>query len=111
MLNLLSNAIKFTPQGGEITIRARKEKTNLVVEVQDTGPGIPKEEQMKLFQPYSRISADRHRLPGLGLGLAITKQLVELQGGTIWLDSKQEKGSTFAFCLPLSEQMAVKAKQ
>lgn len=101
MLNLLSNAVKFTPRGGQITFIAREDRANLIVEVQDTGPGISKDEQLKLFRPYYRIPGDRRRFPGLGLGLAITKQLVELHGGTLWVESELGKGSTFAFSLPL----------
>lgn len=102
--NLLSNAIKFTPQGGGIKVRAKKHNANLVVEVADTGPGIPKEEQQKLFRPYYRVPADRRRYNGLGLGLFITKQLVELHRGKIWVASEPGKGSTFAFSLPLAKE-------
>jgi len=101
--NLLSNAIKFTPDGGRIKVRARKHRTDLVVEVEDTGPGISKEEQQKLFRPYYRVPADRRRYNGLGLGLVITKQLVELHGGKIWVESEPGKGSTFAFSLSLTK--------
>jgi len=106
LLNLLANAVKFTPRGGQITFRAKEDKADLIVEVQDTGPGIPREEQLKLFRPYYRIPADRHRFPGLGLGLAITKQLVELHSGKIWVESEPGKGSTFAFSLPLVSSKA-----
>ncbi|HAV10039.1 MAG TPA: hypothetical protein DCX22_00220 [Dehalococcoidia bacterium] len=102
VLNLLSNAIKFTPQNGTITFRAREEKRNLVVRVEDTGSGIPKEEQAKLFRPYYRIPGDRYRYSGLGLGLAITKQLVELHNGKIWVESEQGNGTTFIFSIPLN---------
>jgi signal transduction histidine kinase len=104
LFNLLSNAIKFSPEGGRITLRAKVEKNSLLVEVQDTGKGIPPEEKHKLFLPYSRLSADRHTVPGLGLGLSITKQLVELHGGTIWVDSEEGKGSTFAFSIPINDE-------
>jgi signal transduction histidine kinase len=106
LLNLISNAIKFTPRGGQITFMAKEDKADLIVEVQDTGPGIPREEQLKLFRPYYRVPADRHRFPGLGLGLAITKQLVELHSGKIWVESEPGKGSTFAFSLPLVSSKA-----
>lgn len=102
VLNLLINASKFTPEGGVITLKAREDGTNLVVEVSDTGPGIPKEEQSRLFQPYHREVGDREHLSGLGLGLALCKNLVELQGGQIWVDSEPGKGSTFGFHLPLA---------
>jgi signal transduction histidine kinase len=95
LLNLLSNAIKFSPKGGQITVRARKDKTDLIIEVQDTGPGISKKEQMKLFRPFYRVPADRLLIPGLGLGLVITKQMVELLGGNI-----------FAFSLPSAEKQS-----
>ena len=101
VLNLMTNATKFTPKGGNITLRARKQDTGLVIEVQDTGIGISKEEQARLFKPYSRLSADRQRHPGLGLGLALAKQVVELHGGRIWVESESGKGSTFSFSLPL----------
>lgn len=101
LLNLLTNASKFTPEGGSIILRAKKRKADLVVEVQDSGIGIPKEEQARLFQPYSRVESDRQSYPGLGLGLALAKQIVELHGGKIWVESELGKGSTFAFSLPL----------
>ena len=101
VLNLLNNAFKFTPEGGEITLRARQEDANLIVEVHDTGPGIAGEEQQRLFEPYYRVDSDRERLSGLGLGLALCKTLVELHGGRIWVKSHVGKGSTFSFSLPL----------
>ncbi|OGO42501.1 MAG: hypothetical protein A2137_04705 [Chloroflexi bacterium RBG_16_58_8] len=100
MLNLMTNAAKFTPEGGSISIRVRKQDTGLVIDVQDNGIGIAKEEQSRLFKPYSRLSADRQRHPGLGLGLALAKQVVELHGGRIWVESEPGKGSTFSFFLP-----------
>jgi signal transduction histidine kinase len=100
LLNLMNNATKFTPEGGNIWVRVRKQDTGLVVEVQDDGIGIAKEEQSRLFKPYSRLSSDRQRHPGLGLGLALSKQVVELHGGRIWVDSEPGKGSTFSFFLP-----------
>jgi signal transduction histidine kinase len=102
--NLLSNAIKFSPQGGEIKVKVEKHDFDFLVAIKDTGPGISKEEQQKLFRPYYRVPADRRRYNGLGLGLFITKQLVELHGGKIWIDSEVEHGSTFVFSLPLSKR-------
>jgi PAS domain S-box-containing protein len=102
VLNLLINASKFTPEGGRITLRAKEEDSNLVVEVEDTGPGIPQEEQKQLFQPYHRQIPDREHLSGLGLGLALCKYLVELHGGKIWVQSEIGKGSTFGFSIPLA---------
>ena len=101
VLNLLINASKFTPEGGTITLKATGKGSVLVVEVQDTGHGIPEEEQPRLFQPYQRQISDREHLSGLGLGLALCKYLVELHGGQIWVESQVGKGSTFGFSIPL----------
>ncbi len=100
--NLLINASKFTPEGGKITLKAKEWDGSMVVEVQDNGPGIPKEDQKRLFQPYNRKLGDREHLSGLGLGLALCKYLVELQDGEIWLNSSVGKGSTFGFSIPLA---------
>lgn len=101
VINLMSNAAKFTPKGGSITLRARQKENELLVEIQDSGIGISKEEQVRLFIPYSRLNSDMQRHPGLGLGLALAKQVVDLHGGKIWVESESGKGSTFAFSLPL----------
>ncbi len=98
LLNLLSNANKFTPEGGQVTLRAKAEVSALVIEVEDNGPGIPPEEQGALFQPYFHPN----NFHGLGLGLAISKRLVELQGGKIWCQSQPGRGCTFGFSLPVA---------
>jgi len=98
LLNLLTNASKFTPQGGKITVSASPDNNKLVIEVTDTGVGVPAEEQELIFQPYYQVNRGR----GSGLGLAITKFLVELHGGKIWLKSVAGQGSTFFFSLPLA---------
>jgi two-component system aerobic respiration control sensor histidine kinase ArcB len=102
VLNLLINASKFTPEGGKITLKANKNERAVIVEIEDTGPGIPEEEQKRLFQPYHRQIGDRERLSGLGLGLALCKYLVELQNGKIWVQSEAGKGSTFGFSIPIA---------
>ncbi|MBI4181068.1 MAG: hybrid sensor histidine kinase/response regulator, partial [Chloroflexi bacterium] len=84
------------------TLKAEEKDAMLIVEVQDTGRGIPAEAQQQLFQPYHRQIGDREHLSGLGLGLALCKYLVELQGGKIWVESQVAKGSTFAFSIPLA---------
>lgn len=100
LLNLLTNASKFTPEGGKITVSASRENNSLVVEVTDTGIGIPVEQQELIFQPYYQVNGGK----GSGLGLAITKFLVELHGGKIWLKSAAGQGSTFFFSLPLANK-------
>lgn len=101
VLNLLDNALKFTPRGGSITIKARERANDLAVEVQDTGPGITKEEQKWLFEPYRQLERDGGYSGGLGLGLALFKMLVELHGGKVWIKSKKGEGSTFGFSIPI----------
>ncbi len=100
LLNLLTNAVKFTPEGGNILVKVRKDDASLFIDVRDDGIGIAREEQPRLFKPYSRLSSDRQHHPGLGLGLALAKQVVELHGGKIWVESEPGKGSTFSFSLP-----------
>ena len=100
MINLLTNAAKFTPEGGNILVRVRKNDNEIVIDVKDDGIGIAREEQSRLFKPYSRLNSDRQHHPGLGLGLALAKQVVELHGGKIWVESEPSKGSTFSFSLP-----------
>jgi two-component system KDP operon response regulator KdpE len=97
--NLINNALKFTQVGGNIKLKARQKNSTIVVEVQDTGRGISKEDQRYLFQPYHRLQMDYSK--GLGVGLALCKMLVELQNGRIWVKSSPGKGSTFGFSLPL----------
>jgi signal transduction histidine kinase len=100
MINLLTNAAKFTPAGGNILVRVRKNDDGLIIDVKDDGIGIAREQQFRLFKPYSRLNSDRQHHPGLGLGLALAKQVVELHGGKIWVESEPGKGSTFSFSLP-----------
>ncbi|MCX5999509.1 MAG: ATP-binding protein [Chloroflexi bacterium] len=102
MLNLVDNAIKFTPQGGTITIRAKEEGPSLMVEVQDTGPGILEKNWQRIFEPYYRVHPDGGRTDGLGLGLALCKTIVTLHEGRIWVESEFGKGSSFYFTIPLS---------
>jgi signal transduction histidine kinase len=101
VLNLLNNALNYTPEGGRIILRAGQKDANLVVEVEDNGPGIAEEEHQHMFEPYHRMEVAGERLSGLGLGLALCKMLVDLHGGQIWVKSRVGKGSTFSFSLPL----------
>jgi two-component system clock-associated histidine kinase SasA len=109
LMNLLENAVKYTPEGGNILLKAVAHDQELMVEVQNSGPALSPEEQQRLFQPYYRSEVDRQRLPGIGLGLSLCKRLVEAHGGKIWVESDPAKGNTFAFTLPL-EGPALKVK-
>lgn len=100
LYNLLSNAIKFTPVGGRVCIKATLENDWVVVSVTDTGVGIPSEEQAAIFGRFQQGLAGQVVFEGVGLGLAITKQLIELHGGRIWLESKPGGGTTFSFTFP-----------
>jgi signal transduction histidine kinase len=100
LLNLLSNASNFSPEGTKVVLGAKKKGGELVIQVKDNGPGITLEERRKLFRPYQHAKAGGPGFPGLGL--ALCRQLVELQGGRIWARSEPGKGSTFSFSLPLA---------
>ena len=106
LLNLLSNAIKFTTDGGRVTLSARLGDggRHVRVAVSDTGIGIAPHDQAKLFQEFVQLDATpSRRYEGTGLGLALSKRLVELHGGTIGVESELGKGSTFWFTLPRAE--------
>ena len=102
LLTLIANASKFTAEEGQIKVSAYQDGASLVVQVSDTGVGIPPEEQERIFIPYYQVSRlDEDRMHNRsGLGLAIAKFLVELHGGKIWLKSKIGQGSSFFFSLP-----------
>ncbi len=106
VLNLVGNAIKFTPEGGEVWVRADAVDEVVRVEVGDTGPGIPVEDQDRIFLEFerARIGSDADRPEGTGLGLALAKKFVEMHGGKIWVESEVGKGSRFFFTLPLARE-------
>ena len=105
MYNLVGNAIKFTA-AGKIVVSAKKGEGNLLyVQVTDTGIGIPAEKVESIFAPFVTLETSPNRSQsGLGMGLSISRQLVELHGGKIWVDSSPGKGSTFTFTLPQAEK-------
>jgi len=103
LLNLLSNAVKFTPEGGSVRVRAKKNGAWLEVAVSDTGTGIAPEDQTAVFEEFKQVGNDlARRAEGTGLGLPLTKRIVELHGGEMRLESTPGKGSTFSFTLPLA---------
>ncbi|MDZ7703566.1 MAG: ATP-binding protein [Trueperaceae bacterium] len=105
LLNYLSNAIKFTDEGGTVTLRIRDDAEHVSVEVEDTGIGIAPEDQQRLFKPFVQLDASLARqYEGTGLGLLLTRRLVELHGGTVWVDSEPGQGSVFGMRLPRSAQ-------
>ena len=101
LVNLLTNAVKFTPDGGRIDVKARREEDNVVVAVHDTGIGIAPEDQAAVFEEFRQVGRDyTNKQEGTGLGLALTRKFVELHGGRIWVESEPGKGSTFTFTIP-----------
>jgi len=100
IFNLLSNAVKFTPAGGTVDVAAAHLDGEVRVSVSDTGPGIAPEDQDRIFEEFQQAAAGKEQREGTGLGLALSKRLVELHGGRIWVDSERGKGSTFVFTLP-----------
>ena len=100
IFNLLSNAVKFTPAGGVVDVRATRVNGEVRVSVADTGPGIALEDHERIFEEFQQTEAGVELREGTGLGLALSKRLVELHGGRIWVDSELGKGSTFVFTLP-----------
>ncbi|MFA0821373.1 MAG: histidine kinase N-terminal 7TM domain-containing protein [Methanomethylovorans sp.] len=108
MYNLLGNAIKFTPEGGEIDINISIVENMVRISIIDTGIGISVEDQKKLFRPFTQLDSSYGRkYQGTGLGLALTKELVELHRGRIWVQSEVGKGSKFSFDIPIVQPSIV----
>jgi len=100
LLNLLSNAVKFTPAGGQVTVRAVMQGPDLVVSVTDTGVGVATEDHELIFHSFQQGAQGRRTTEGTGLGLTLSKRIVELHNGRIWLESRPGSGSTFGFSIP-----------
>jgi len=100
--NLLSNAIRYTPEKGRVNLEIRQEGSDILIKVSDTGYGIPKDQQSKVFSKFFRADNIRNKVPeGTGLGLYIVKSIVEQSGGKIWFESEENKGTTFYITIPL----------
>ncbi|HEV8670083.1 MAG TPA: GAF domain-containing protein [Candidatus Limnocylindria bacterium] len=103
IFNLLSNAVKFTPEGGEVVVATASRDHEVVISVTDTGPGIRVEDHERIFEEFQQTDVGAQQREGTGLGLALSKRLVELHGGRIWVESEPGHGSRFVFTLPANE--------
>lgn len=100
-LNLVSNAVKFTPDGGEVTVAARRAGEQLLVTVADTGVGVAPEDRERIFESFQQGPREAPKAEGTGLGLTLSRRMVELLGGRLWLESEPGVGSSFSFTVPL----------
>jgi signal transduction histidine kinase len=108
LLNLFSNAIKFTPDGGKLHLETSRKGDFCQVSMVDNGIGIRREDHTRIFEPFTQLDTlPGERKQGTGLGLALSRQLVELLGGKIWVESEYGKGSQFNFTIPLAEKEKV----
>jgi signal transduction histidine kinase len=105
VFNLVSNAVKFTPSGGRVDISALAEDGRVEIAVTDTGPGIRPEELETIFEEFEQAT-DGKKAEGTGLGLPLSRRLVELHGGRLWVESEPGKGSTFRFTLPTRQEVS-----
>jgi signal transduction histidine kinase len=105
VFNLVSNAVKFTPTAGRVEITARAQNEHVEVAVADTGPGIAPEELETIFEEFEQTATGKE-VEGTGLGLPLSRRLVELHGGRLWAESEPGKGSTFRFTLPVKQEVS-----
>ncbi|MYL23251.1 GAF domain-containing protein [Halomonas alkaliantarctica] len=110
LLNLISNAIKYNRVNGRVEISAQQQDSTIWVHVTDTGPGVAPERQDELFEPFNRLDAENSTTEGTGIGLAITRELVNRMGGEIHVESTLGQGTTFCFSLPVVRDSAPAAK-
>ena len=103
VFNLLSNAVKFTPAGGSVVVAAERNGGEARVSVTDTGPGVAPEDRERVFEEFQQTELGARQREGTGLGLAVSRRLVELHGGRIWVEDGPGGGSRFVFTLPLGE--------
>jgi len=107
VFNLLSNAIKFTPADGRIDVSARLDDGRVEIAVADTGPGIAAEDHATIFEEFEQATDGKQADEGTGLGLPLSRKLVELHGGRLWVESEVGRGSTFRFTLPIRQEAEV----
>jgi signal transduction histidine kinase/ActR/RegA family two-component response regulator len=101
IVNLVSNAVKFTPAGGRISVSANTDGSEVVVSVSDSGPGVPAEDRERIFESFQQGGRGADREEGTGLGLTLSRRIVELHDGRMWLDTELGAGSTFGFAVPV----------
>jgi PAS domain S-box-containing protein len=102
IVNLLGNAIKYAPDSSQILVSQKKQKNNVIISIQDFGPGIPRSKQKKVFERFFRLEGPgQETFSGFGLGLYIASEIVRLHKGQIWVESEEGQGSIFCFSLPL----------
>jgi signal transduction histidine kinase/ActR/RegA family two-component response regulator len=104
LLNLLTNAVKFTGDGGSVVVRALREGPEIRITVTDTGIGVPEKDRERIFESFQQGGRGSSREEGTGLGLTLSRRLVELLGGRMWLESEVGLGSTFGFSIPTGER-------
>jgi signal transduction histidine kinase len=109
LLNLLSNAVKYSPIGGTITLRVTREDNMVLIQISDTGIGIPTDDQKRLFEPFHRARNTKD-IQGTGLGLTIVKNSVEIHGGTIDVTSREGIGTTFTIRLPATHKARTRTR-
>ena len=105
LVNLMSNALRYTPEGGSVEVRVWRDRRNVLISVADTGMGIAKEDIPRVFSRFWRSDASRERAAGgLGVGLSLTKEIVDRHNGTISVDSEEGVGTSFTLKLPLAHR-------
>lgn len=111
LINLITNAIKYSPHNKKIVITTDAEKNTVILCVKDFGVGIPKNKQGKVFEQFFRVSGpNQSTFPGLGLGLYVSSEIIKREGGRIWVESIEGKGSTFCFSIPIKKRRIAQRK-
>lgn len=103
LTNYISDAIKYSPGADKVVVRVTEQREKVKVEVMDFGVGIPEKEQNKIFQRFYRVEKTSQKFSGSGIGLFISSEIIKRHGGSFGLESKEGKGSTFYFTLPLTK--------
>jgi CheY-like chemotaxis protein len=104
VLNLITNAVKFTGDGGSVVVRAVRDGADIDITVTDTGIGVPESDRERIFESFQQGGRGSSREEGTGLGLTLSRRIVELLGGHMWLESEVGRGSTFGFSIPARER-------